>query len=91
MPQILEGDFHKLSILMHFRRKFEFSTISAERKRGTFSSDISVCCVVFLRFSLVCDCVFMLSCYVYYCLGFCPLQFWLFGSTVISRFCLFSV
>ena len=58
-------DFHKLSILMmHFQGNFEFSERSAKMKRGTFFLICLCAAQLFCAFSLVCDCIFLLSCYI---------------------------
>ena len=57
-------DFHKLSILMHSHRNFEFSARSAKMKRSMSFSDMFVCCAAFYAFTLICDCIFLRSCYI---------------------------
>ena len=90
--RLWEIDFHKLSILMHFQRNFEFSARSAKMKRGTIFL-ISVCAAqLFCAFSLVCDCIFLLSCYIVLLsclLSFVVLPVWFHSDfTLLAVLCL---
>ena len=78
---------------MHFQRNFEFSERSAKMKRGTSFSDMFVCCTVFCASTLVCDCIFLLSCYIVLlsCLLSCLLSFVVLPVSFHSDFTFLAV
>ena len=82
-------DFHKLSILMHFHRNFEFSARSAKMKRSMSFSDMFVCCAAFCAFTFVCDCICLRSCYIV--LLSCFLSFVVLPVSFYSDFTLLPV